>query len=60
VQSYSSGMQVRLGFAVATALRPDVLLLDEVLAVGDAAFRARCFDRIGKILASAAVIFALS
>jgi homopolymeric O-antigen transport system ATP-binding protein len=57
VQSYSSGMQVRLGFAVATALEPDVLLLDEVLAVGDAAFRAKCFDRIGALLARAAVIF---
>ena len=57
VQSYSSGMQVRLGFAVATALKPDVLLLDEVLAVGDVAFRAKCFERIGKVLVNAAVIF---
>jgi lipopolysaccharide transport system ATP-binding protein len=57
VQSYSSGMQVRLGFAIATALEPDVILLDEVLAVGDAAFRSKCFDRIGKILTEAAVIF---
>ena len=57
VQSYSSGMQVRLGFAVATALKPDILLLDEVLAVGDAAFRGKCFQRIGAILNEAAVIF---
>jgi lipopolysaccharide transport system ATP-binding protein len=57
VQTYSSGMQVRLGFAIATTLRPEVLLLDEVLAVGDAAFRAKCFQRIGKILSSVAVIF---
>lgn len=57
VQCYSSGMQVRLGFAVATAMKPDVLLLDEVLAVGDAAFRARCFKRIGMLLHDAAVIF---
>ena len=57
VQSYSSGMQVRLGFAVATAMEPDILLLDEVLAVGDAAFRTKCFERIGKVLTSAAVIF---
>jgi lipopolysaccharide transport system ATP-binding protein len=49
VQSYSAGMQVRLGFAVATALRPDVLLLDEVLAVGDAAFRAKCYERLARI-----------
>jgi lipopolysaccharide transport system ATP-binding protein len=57
VQSYSSGMQVRLGFAVTTALDPDVLLLDEVLAVGDAAFRAKCYARIGKLREQAAVIF---
>ena len=57
VQSYSSGMQVRLGFAVATALKPDILLLDEVLAVGDAAFRARCYNRIGQLQKRAAVIF---
>jgi lipopolysaccharide transport system ATP-binding protein len=57
VQSYSSGMQVRLGFAVATALDPDVLILDEVLAVGDAAFRAKCYSRIGKLRERAAVIF---
>jgi lipopolysaccharide transport system ATP-binding protein len=57
VQNYSSGMQVRLGFAVATALKPDILLLDEVLAVGDASFRAKCFERIGRILRDSAVIF---
>jgi len=42
VQSYSSGMRVRLGFAVAAHLEPDVLLVDEVLAVGDMAFRRKC------------------
>ncbi len=57
VQSYSSGMQVRLGFAIATALKPDVLLLDEVLAVGDAGFRAKCYNRLAKIHDNAAVIF---
>lgn len=57
VQSYSSGMQVRLGFAVATALEPDVLILDEVLAVGDAAFRAKCYRRISQMRKNAAVIF---
>ena len=56
VQSYSSGMQVRLGFAVATAMKPDVLILDEVLAVGDANFRSKCYQRIGNILADCAVI----
>lgn len=57
VQNYSSGMTVRLGFAVVTALKPDVLLLDEVLAVGDAAFRVKCFNRIQKIIQDCAVIF---
>jgi lipopolysaccharide transport system ATP-binding protein len=57
VQSYSSGMQVRLGFAIATALEPDVLLLDEVLAVGDLAFRIKCQRRIDYIRKRAAVIF---
>lgn len=57
VQSYSSGMQVRLGFAVATSLEPDVLLLDEILAVGDAAFKMKAYARIGTILQNAAVIF---
>lgn len=57
VQNYSSGMQVRLGFAVATALNPDVLLLDEVLAVGDVRFRSKCYRRIGEVLKNAAVIY---
>lgn len=57
VQSYSSGMQVRLGFAVATSLDPDILILDEVLAVGDATFRAKCYNRIGRMQKNAAVIF---
>jgi lipopolysaccharide transport system ATP-binding protein len=56
VQSYSSGMQVRLGFAVATALEPDILILDEILAVGDAAFRHRCYQRINRIMKNCAVI----
>jgi lipopolysaccharide transport system ATP-binding protein len=57
VQSYSSGMQVRLGFAVATALEPDVLILDEVLAVGDRRFRSKCMARISGLLRKCAVLF---
>jgi lipopolysaccharide transport system ATP-binding protein len=57
VQGYSSGMKVRLGFSIATAMKPDILLLDEVLAVGDANFRAKCLERIGAMLKDSAVVF---
>lgn len=49
VQGYSSGMQVRLGFAVASTLEPDILLIDEVLAVGDYRFRWKCLERIKQL-----------
>lgn len=49
VKFYSSGMLVRLGFAVAIAARPDVLLVDEVLAVGDLPFQIKCHQRIAQI-----------
>jgi lipopolysaccharide transport system ATP-binding protein len=57
VQTYSSGMQVRLGFAVASAMDPDILIIDEVLAVGDLGFRVKCMNRIQELLESTAVIF---
>jgi ABC-type polysaccharide/polyol phosphate transport system ATPase subunit len=50
VRFYSKGMQTRLGFAVAAFLEPDVLLVDEVLAVGDATFQQRCLDRMRTLL----------
>ena len=56
VVNYSSGMKVRLGFAVASQMEPDVLLLDEVLAVGDVGFRAKCFNSIYKMMENAAVV----
>ncbi len=57
VQNYSSGMKVRLGFAVAAQMEPDVLIIDEVLAVGDVGFRMKCLTRIGQLLKNTAVIF---
>jgi lipopolysaccharide transport system ATP-binding protein len=57
VQSFSSGMNVRLGFAVAIQMEPDALLIDEVLAVGDAGFKAKCFKEIARITRNTAVIF---
>src|SRR4030095_1636250 len=46
---YSSGMYVRLAFAVAAHLEPDILLVDEVLAVGDAAFQKKCLGKMGEV-----------
>jgi ABC-type polysaccharide/polyol phosphate transport system ATPase subunit len=60
VKYYSSGMTMRLGFGVAAFLQPDVLLVDEVLAVGDAAFQQRCLDRIRTVLAEGATLFFVS
>ena len=57
VQTYSSGMALRLAFAVAIHLDVDILLLDEVFAVGDIGFRAKCFQAMQQMLRRSAVIF---
>lgn len=57
VQNYSSGMKVRLGFAVAAHLEPDILIIDEVLAVGDLGFILKCFNKIDELLPKTAVVF---
>lgn len=57
VATYSSGMRVRLGFAIASASQPDLLLLDEILAVGDRQFKVKCYNRIAKLKENCAVVF---
>ena len=52
VKTYSSGMRIRLGFSVAANLRPQLLLIDEVLAVGDVGFRMKCFKHLRTLVAS--------
>jgi lipopolysaccharide transport system ATP-binding protein len=60
IRNYSSGMTMRLGFAVATAFQPEILLIDEVLAVGDQAFQDRCMRRIQEIQREGATILLVS
>lgn len=57
IQNYSSGMKVRLGFAIAAHLEPDILIIDEVLAVGDLGFVLKCFKKIDELLPNTALIF---
>jgi ABC-type polysaccharide/polyol phosphate transport system ATPase subunit len=60
VRSYSSGMLARLGFAVAVNVDAEVLIVDEVLAVGDIAFERKCYDRIAKFKAEGGAILFVS
>jgi lipopolysaccharide transport system ATP-binding protein len=60
VQTYSSGMAARLGFAVAVHTRPDILLVDEVLAVGDLRFGMKCFQKIAEFRAGGGAIVLVS
>jgi lipopolysaccharide transport system ATP-binding protein len=57
VQFYSSGMKARLGFSASSVMTPDILIIDEVLAVGDLSFRLKCYERINVMSRNAAVLF---
>jgi ABC-type polysaccharide/polyol phosphate transport system ATPase subunit len=56
VKHYSTGMKARLGFAVASAVEPEILLLDEVLTVGDTAFQRKCELRISELVKKAKAV----
>ena len=60
LRAYSSGMKARLGFAIATATTPDILLIDESLGVGDEEFRDQSEDRINEMLAASGTVFIVS
>lgn len=60
IRNYSSGMLARLGFAIATAWTPDLLILDEVLAVGDAGFLKRCRERMQQLRDDGATVLLVS
>ena len=56
LKNYSSGMHARLGFAVATSVAPDILIVDEILGVGDYKFRAKCEERINNMISGGATV----
>jgi len=60
IRTYSSGMRARLGFAVAAAVDPEILLIDEALAVGDAKFRDKCTERIQQMVAGDTTVVVVS
>ena len=60
VKHYSSGMHMRLAFAVAAHFEPEILILDEVLAVGDAAFQQKCFHKMQEVIRGGRTIFFVS
>ncbi|MDO4567591.1 MAG: ABC transporter ATP-binding protein [Clostridia bacterium] len=60
IKNYSSGMRARLGFAVATIVQPEVLIVDEILAVGDVAFQRKCKDRMREMLSGGTTLLLVS
>lgn len=60
VKNYSSGMRARLGFAIATMVEPDILIVDEVLAVGDHKFRKKCHERMNQMLSKGTTLLFVS
>ena len=60
IKNYSSGMKARLGFAVATMVRPEILIVDEILAVGDYAFRKKCEARMNEVLSGGTTLLYVS
>ena len=60
LKNYSSGMRARLGFSIATCVQPDLLIVDEVLAVGDIKFRQKCENRIKAMIASGTSVLLVS
>lgn len=60
IKNYSSGMRARLGFAIATVVKPDILVVDEVLAVGDVAFQKKCMNRMQEMLSEGTTLLFVS
>ena len=60
IKNYSSGMQARMAFSVATVIKPEILIVDEVLAVGDLAFQRKCEARIRELMQSATTLLLVS
>lgn len=60
IKNYSSGMSARLGFSIATMVKPDILIVDEILAVGDMKFRAKCEERMKELLSDGTTLLYVS
>ncbi len=60
VKNFSSGMRARLGFAIATTVQPDILIVDEILAVGDYAFQQKCMKRMGEMMGGGTTLLFVS